>query len=116
MNSAEAIGGAPGEIRINTGVMECDEAMLGRSELSDRLHPGTFAYLEVADNGRGMETATLRRAFDFFFTTGHLGRGLGLPFVDGIVRSHQGGVLVDSQEVLGTNVRLNFPVSPWAAS
>ena len=108
-NSAEAIGAGPGTIELSTGVMECDEDTLSHSHVEGTARPGTFTYLEVADDGCGMDDATLQRAFDLFFTTKFLGRGLGLPSVRGIVQSHGGGLLVTSDPGQGTKVRILFP-------
>lgn len=117
-NSVEAIGAAPGTILLSTGMMECDEDMLSHSHLEGNTRPGTFAYLEVADEGCGMDDAALQRAFDLFFTTKFLGRGLGLPSVRGIVQSHGGGLVATSNPGLGTKIRILFsiPDRPHAAT
>lgn len=109
-NSAEAIGVGPGTIQLSTGVMDCDEATLLHSHLEGAARPGTFAYLEVADDGCGMDATTLQRAFDLFFSTKFVGRGLGLPAVRGIVQSHKGGLLITSLPGQGTKVRILFPL------
>ncbi len=109
-NSVEAIGAAPGTILLSTGMMECDEDMLSHSHREGTTRPGTFAYLEVADDGCGMDDAALQRAFDLFFTTKFLGRGLGLPSVRGIVQSHGGGLVATSDPGLGTKIRILFPL------
>jgi len=109
-NSAEAIGAGPGTIELSTGVMECDEDTLSHSHVEGIALPGTFAYLEVADDGCGMNAATLQRAFDLFFSTKFVGRGLGLPAVRGIAQSHKGGLLVTSHPGQGTTVHILFPV------
>lgn len=117
-NSAEAIGAGPGTIQLSTGVMDCDEATLSHSHLEGIARPGPFAYLEVTDNGCGMDAATLQRAFDLFFSTKFVGRGLGLPAVRGIVQSHRGGLLITSLPGQGTKVRILFPLQdrPYAAT
>ncbi len=110
-NSVEAIGTDPGTIQLSTGMMECDEDILSHSHLEGTTRSGTFAYLEVVDDGCGMDDAALQRAFDLFFTTKFLGRGLGLPSVRGIVQSHGGGLVATSSPGLGTKIRILFPIT-----
>jgi CheY-like chemotaxis protein len=73
--------------------------------------PGEYVRVEVADNGCGIESATLERIFDPFFTTKSAGRGIGLSAVLGIVRSHHGVLNVDSRPGKGTTFQLFFPVA-----
>jgi PAS domain S-box-containing protein len=66
--------------------------------------------LEVMDSGVGMTAEVRERAFEPFFTTkGQKGTGLGLAEVYGIVRRHRGEVEIDSQQGLGTTVRITLP-------
>jgi CheY-like chemotaxis protein len=58
-----------------------------------------------------MDAETLTRMFDPFFSTQFMGRGMGLPTVAGIVRSHKGAILVDSRPGKGTTVRVLLPVA-----
>src|SRR3569833_119361 len=108
-NAAEAIGDRPGRVVISvdqTRVTESDlEAYTGQSPL-----PGPYLYLDVADDGCGMDEATRARVFDPFFTTKFQGRGLGMATVLGIVRAHAGAIRIDSREGFGTRVRVLFPV------
>jgi PAS domain S-box-containing protein len=107
-NAAEAIGDKGGDVTIRTGVMECDEAYLRRSRLEEKPEPGRFVFLEVTDTGSGMDPETQRKLFDPFFSTKFWGRGLGMAEVIGIVKGHQGAILVDSEVGKGTTVRVLF--------
>ncbi len=110
-NSAEALSGGRGAIRVRTTVrhLEADVALLGET-----LVAGPYVVLEVSDNGSGMDEATRSRIFDPFYTTKFTGRGLGLASVLGIVRGHGGGIEVESQPGEGTTTRVLFPTSQRA--
>ena len=71
--------------------------------------PGRFAYIEVRDNGSGMDDATRDKIFDPFFTTKFQGRGLGLSAVLGIVRRHDGLLRLESAPGAGTTFQVLFP-------
>ena len=73
---------------------------------------GPRVRLSIADNGCGMDEATLARVFEPFFTTkqvGH-GTGLGLAVVHGIVSGHGGAIHVESSPGRGTRFDLWFPL------
>jgi len=77
---------------------------------------GSYALIEVSDNGCGMSEAVRAQAFDPFFTTrerGH-GTGLGLSTVQGFVHQLGGTVEIDSSPGQGTTVRLSLPLSKQA--
>ncbi|RTR04356.1 transporter substrate-binding domain-containing protein [Halomonas nitroreducens] len=70
--------------------------------------------LEVRDEGRGIDPATLSRLTDPFFTTRREsgGTGLGLSVSAGIVREHGGDLTFASCPGEGTTVTLTLPVEP----
>jgi len=109
-NASEAIGEKIGTITLATGVMDCDEPFLSKSLLTTKLPAGKYVYLDVTDNGQGMEEETIQRIFDPFFTTKFIGRGLGMSAVLGIVRGHRGAIIIDSVYGLGTTVQVLFPI------
>ncbi len=111
MNASEAIGDKDGDVTLTTGVMDCDEAYLGRSRLEDKPEPGRFVFLGVTDPGCGMDAETQRRLFDPFFSTKFWGRGLGMATVLGITKGHHGAIIVDSEVGKGTTIRVLFPAS-----
>lgn len=67
-------------------------------------------FLEVSDNGPGIDEANLTRIFDPFFSTKFPGRGLGLATVLGILRGHSGAIDVTSQPGAGTTFRVFLPL------
>ncbi len=95
-NASDALGEAGGTITLCTGVTRLEDLEndrfggrpLGEEPLDQ--HQGPLVYLEISDNGAGMNPDTLSRIFDPFFSTKFTGRGLGLAAVMGIVRSHHG--------------------------
>ena len=96
-NSSESIGDSGGAITIRTGVMDCDEMYLGRSRPVEHPRPGRFVFIEVEDTGCGMDTETLYKLFDPFFTTRFWGRGLGMAEVFGAVKGHHGAIIGPSE-------------------
>ena len=66
-------------------------------------------YVEVTDNGGGINETDRQRLFDPFFTGKSGGMGLGLTATQNIINSHKGSIEVDSQLGQGTTFRLFFP-------
>jgi len=113
LNAAEAIGDKGGQVTVKTGILDLGVDDGQYSHLTRvSLPPGPYAFLEVQDEGRGMDAHTLPRIFDPFFTTKFTGRGLGLAAVLGIVRGHRGGIAVSSEPGRGTTFKLLFPAAP----
>lgn len=110
LNAAESITGQSGFVRVSTGVQDCDQNYLSRSLLDEKPEPGCFVFLEVRDNGCGMDKGTIRRLFDPFFTTKFAGRGLGMSAVIGIIKTHGGALFVESEPGKGTTFRALFPI------
>jgi PAS domain S-box-containing protein len=110
INAAEAIGDGPGVITVSTGLLECDDRYLSLSRMDEKPSPGGFVFLEVSDTGHGMDEETRERLFEPFYTTKFMGRGLGMSVVLGIVRSHGGAIMLESEAGRGTVVRVLFPV------
>jgi CheY-like chemotaxis protein len=110
-NASDAIGEGTGEIHIRTGVRHCDQDKLRTMTLGEDLPAGEYVFIEVSDNGCGMDHRTRKRIFEPFYTTKFTGRGLGLAAVLGIVRGHQGALQVESELEQGAVFQVLFPVS-----
>lgn len=67
------------------------------------------ALLSVRDDGPGIAPDVLARVFEPFFTTKPEGKGFGLATVLGIVRAHEGEVIVESAEGRGTRFEVLLP-------
>lgn len=111
INASEAIGERGGVIEITTGVARVDAAYLAGVRHAAEMTVGEHVFVEVDDNGSGMDAGTLERIFDPFFTTKFTGRGLGLAAVIGIVRGHKGGLDVKSEKGRGSTFKLLLPVA-----
>jgi CheY-like chemotaxis protein len=80
--------------------------------------PGSYTLLEVKDTGIGIPKDIIGKIFDPFFTTKEVGKGtgLGLSALIGIVKSHCGFVVVDSELGRGTAFRVYLPANTGEAS
>ena len=108
-NASDALGDRQGRIVVRTGDIRADRPYLLQTILGDKLAEGDYVYVEVSDEGCGMDEETQRRIFDPFFTTKVKGRGLGLAAVLGLMRRHGGTLKVDSEAGKGTVMRVLFP-------
>ncbi len=108
-NACEAAG-ANGHV-----VVETTRAKAARSDEGDWvLGPPTgahWAVLRVSDDGNGFDHDVRQRMFDPFFSTKDSGRGLGLSSALGVVRSHGGGLRVQSKPGKGTVIEVLLPLS-----
>ena len=111
-NASDAIADQQGVIEIATGVVEIGPRGPGAGISGPALPQGTYAFLEVTDNGSGMDQATQTLIFDPFYTTKQTGRGLGLASVLGIVRGHDGEIRVSSTLGQGTTFTVLLPAAP----
>jgi PAS domain S-box-containing protein len=109
LNAAEAIGDAPGAVEVQLRVRAFSEPELRERFIGFPLPPRPYTELVVRDSGQGMAEDILKQIFDPFFTTKFLGRGLGLAAALGIVRSHGGGIAVESAPGQGSLFRVILP-------
>ncbi|WP_162530452.1 PAS domain-containing protein [Rhodovastum atsumiense] len=74
--------------------------------------PGRYIHLSLNDTGMGMDSTTLARACEPFFTTKPLGQGtgLGLSMARGFAEQSGGGLTIESEPGRGTTVTLWLPV------
>jgi len=91
---------------------------LTREQISDaqsvamNVWPGEAVKLVISDNGFGMNAATLRRAFEPFFTTRAAAHanGLGLTVAHSVTQLHGGQIFLESAEDQGTTVTIWAPI------
>jgi nitrogen-specific signal transduction histidine kinase len=91
---------------------------LTREQISDErgiamnIWPGDGVKLVISDNGFGMNDATLKRAFEPFFTTRASAHatGLGLTVAHSVTQLHGGQIFLESAEDQGTTVTIWLPI------
>jgi signal transduction histidine kinase len=115
-NAVQALGEAGGRVNVAVEVVNVS-ADFARGH--PPLREGEHVRLSVADDGPGIPASAMEHLFEPFFTTKAqgVGTGLGLAVVHGVVQTHEGAVVVRSQEGVGTCFELYFPAvhSPsWA--
>jgi CheY-like chemotaxis protein/two-component sensor histidine kinase len=81
------------------------------------LPPGRYVRLTVSDTGSGMDSETLQKATEPFFSTKELGKGtgLGLSMVHGLAIQLKGALRLSSQVGVGTNAELWVPATAMIA-
>lgn len=102
---------AHGRITISAGLFSCDTETPGEIE---PVPAGTWAYIDVSDEGTGMSPETRAKIFQPFFTTKspESGTGIGLSTVAGIVKQASGRIFITSNPGKGTTMRLLYPSAP----
>ncbi|AQZ47528.1 ATP-binding protein [Paenibacillus larvae] len=74
------------------------------------------AFIQVRDNGPGMDEHTLSRLFDPFFTTKEEGTGLGLSVSYNIIKNHGGTIVAESEKGRGTVFNIELPLEGGMAN
>ena len=102
------------------------DAMVSGGELTIRLHAqnvdeeaqlgirsGRYVVLSVQDTGVGMDSETLAKAVEPFFSTKEVGKGtgLGLSMVFGLAQQSGGALRLESAPSSGTTARLWLPIA-----
>jgi PAS domain S-box-containing protein len=118
-NAAESYSGLAGEIRIalTSGPVEPRKTDPASGELhfDEGDAQGDCLGIVVEDSGCGMRPEVLERAFDPFYSSHFMGRGLGLPAVRGIVRAYSGTLRVSTLAGRGTRIEVWLPRSDKGA-
>lgn len=112
-NASHAMREHGGQLEIRQQLVTVDSEL---TATAPDLQPGNYVQLSVSDTGIGMAPEVVERIFDPFFTTKSMGEGtgLGLAVVHGIMKDHDGAVLVESAPGKGSRFDLYFPVADAA--
>ena len=104
VNARDAITGG-GRVTIGLANVELDAAFVAANPSATE---GPHIVLAVSDTGSGIPPEVQPRIFEPFFTTKEPGRGtgLGLAMVYGIVKQHEGTIVVESEAGRGTTFRV----------
>ncbi len=94
-NAIQAIGSKQGTITIATYLKE------------------ETVCISIKDTGVGMDNTAKSRLFEPFYTTKEIGKGtgLGLSISYGIIKRHQGAIVVDSEIGTGTTFIIELPIT-----
>jgi len=109
INAADAINSNKGIVNISlsrTGVDQVEPTNKAK------LPPGNYFLLTVSDNGDGIDSASLERIFDPYFTTKEEngGTGLGLAVIKQIVQDDGGHIFVHSEVGKGSVFDIYLPL------
>lgn len=106
-NSAHALDETGGVIEVSL-----DTYMPERNTIVSGVEDKKYIRLTIEDNGTGIDNKIQGKIFDPYFTTKEVGEGsgMGLSVVTGIVKSHDGRLIVDSKLGEGTTFTIYFPM------
>ena len=65
----------------------------------------------IIDNGLGISKENLKKISEPFFTTKHHGTGLGVSLSYEIIEVHDGKIVYESEEGMGTKVEITIPLA-----
>jgi signal transduction histidine kinase len=106
LNAIQAVD-RKGQIIITTENVTLSGTRLPRKNL-EQLY---WVKLSIQDDGCGIDSDTMNRVFEPFFSTKDMGkhRGLGLSSAYGIIANHDGMIDIQSRPGVGTTVSVFLP-------
>jgi PAS domain S-box-containing protein len=114
-NAWEAIGTESGTVSLCVKTVSLAQISTAKRYPIDwQAQYTAYACLEVADTGCGIEDRDIEKIFDPFYSNKFTGRGMGLPVVLGILKTHNGVLTVESIPNQGSTFRIFFPLSEKA--
>ena len=115
-NAFHAMGDRGGILGVSLTEVALSQSPITANKIA--LSPGRYVRLMVSDTGNGMDTETMAKIFEPYFTTKEKGKGtgLGLAVVHGIVENHHGGIEVTSEPRQGTTFTVYLPMANQEAA
>jgi two-component system cell cycle sensor histidine kinase/response regulator CckA len=109
LNARDAMPGG-GKLAFATANVEITPEMVAE-RFDFPIVPGEYVLLQVSDTGIGMDQETAAHIYEPFFTTKekHVGTGLGMSTVYGVVKQSGGYITLESTPAVGTRFDLYFP-------
>lgn len=107
VNARDAMpDGGTVRIEIRTEVFKREQSFLNQS-----IPPDEYVIILVNDEGHGIDELDVTNVFEPFFTTKKVGEGtgLGLSTAFGIVKQHDGFLLLESEIGVGTTFKILLP-------
>jgi PAS domain S-box-containing protein len=107
-NGAHAMQKEGGHLVVSLTLHTISQADADNINVTDA---GAYVVLSVSDTGIGIDSTTITRIFEPFYTTKKTGEGtgMGLAVVHGIVKNLRGAITVESTPALGTTFNVYLP-------
>jgi two-component system, cell cycle sensor histidine kinase and response regulator CckA len=99
-----------GNLKISTRNEYIDKSF---TAYDDIIKIGEYVSLTIEDSGAGIKNEYMKKIFEPFFSkkimTKTTGSGLGLAIVYGVVKDHNGHIVLESEYGSGTKFKIYFP-------
>ena len=94
-----------GRLSLKTEIVHIDENFIASHGFGKS---GAYVSISVSDTGTGMDHDATSKIFEPFFTTKEVGKGtgLGLAMVYGIIKQHEGYIVVNSELGRGSTFQI----------
>lgn len=97
-------------LNIIVNAVEAMEPHKGLLKIKTFVH-NNKCYIEIADNGSGMDEEALNKLFEPYYSRKQKGTGLGLTNTENIILSHKGSISVESTLGEGTTFIITLNLS-----